>query len=237
MFSDKLTARIVGILFIIGTVAGVLSVVFIGPVSDVPQLHQIAANSNGLRLAALCVLIMALALAFIPLVIYPMARRHNERLAVGYIVFRGALETMTYLLTVAGWLYLLTLSKTSFADLPLASVLTELLLEAAAPSSLTTFVFIAGALMFYLLLYQARLVPRWLAGWGLVAAIPYLTAEFMLWFGLIDHMSTMDALLRLPLGIQEMVLAVWLIVKGFNPASATNPPPVDNNKLFEAYSH
>jgi hypothetical protein len=70
--------------------------------------------------------------------------------------------------------------------------------------------------MFYYLLFQARLVPRWLSGWGLLGAVPYLLAGFLVMFGVIEHFGSLDALLRMPLGVQEMVLAVWLIVKGFS---------------------
>jgi hypothetical protein len=44
-----------------------------------------------------------------------------------------------------------------------------------------------------------------------------LAAAFLVVFGVLEHFSTVDALLRIPLGLQEMVMAVWLIVKGFNP--------------------
>jgi hypothetical protein len=80
-----------------------------------------------------------------------------------------------------------------------------------------TFVFLIGAAMFYTVLYQSKLVPRWLSGWGLVGIVPYLTAAILAMFGVIDSLSTAYGLLDAPLGVQEMVLAVWLIVKGFNP--------------------
>ena len=84
-------------------------------------------------------------------------------------------------------------------------------------SSFTTIVFILGALMFYFLLYRSKLVPRWISVWGLVAAIPYAAAGVFGIFGTIDSTSTVGSVLQLPLAVQEMVLAVWLIVKGFNP--------------------
>jgi hypothetical protein len=82
-----------------------------------------------------------------------------------------------------------------------------------------TFVFLIGAAMFYTLLYQSRLVPRWLSGWGLIAIVPYLVAAILALFGVIDSLSTAYGLLDAPLGVQEMVLALWLIVKGFNPST------------------
>ncbi|NDJ78440.1 MAG: DUF4386 family protein [Chloroflexi bacterium] len=89
-----------------------------------------------------------------------------------------------------------------------------------------TIVFILGALMFYYLLFRSKLVPRWISGWGLIAAAPYLAAGFLAIYGAFDHMPTPNALLRVPLGIQEMVLAIWLIVKGsIRLRSLPSPPP------------
>lgn len=73
--------------------------------------------------------------------------------------------------------------------------------------------------MFYILLYQSRLVPRWLSGWGLVALIPYVVAGLSVLFGIIDPLSTVSVVSDIPLALQEMVLAVWLIIKGLNPSS------------------
>ena len=73
--------------------------------------------------------------------------------------------------------------------------------------------FVLGALMFYVLLYRSRLVPRWLSTWGLVGAalgiVPPLGGMFGLSLGI----------LVAPLAVQEMVMAVWLIAKGFTPTA------------------
>jgi len=85
-------------------------------------------------------------------------------------------------------------------------------------------VFGLGSLMFYVVLYQSRLVPRWISVWGLAAVIPYLAAEFLALFGLLDPVSATASLLFIPMAVQEMVLAVWLIVKGFSPAAIASVP-------------
>jgi hypothetical protein len=218
------TAIIVGVLYIIGTVAGILSVVFMGSVlKDPDYLINISTNANQMMGGALSILVMGLALAMVPVVMYPVARKFNEILALGYVVFRGALETVTYIATVITFLLLLALSKTYVQagapdDLSF-KVLGTVLLKAENISQVTTIVFILGALMFYYLLFQSRLVPRWISGWGLIATIPYFASGFLVIFGLTEHMSTIDTVLRLPLGLQEMALAVWLIIKGFNPSA------------------
>lgn len=223
------SATLVGILYILGTVAGILSVVFIGPVlGDPGALAESTANANRLVVAALFVLTMGVVLAMVPVVLYPILKKFSGVLALGYLIFRGALETFTYLATVISWLFFLSLSQ---VDLPAGTsaasnfqALGAAMLESEGISSVTTIVFILGALMFYAALYQSKLVPRWISGWGLLSTLPYLLAGLLVMFGIVEHMSTLDAVLRLPLGIQEMALAVWLIVKGFNP-SAFAPEP------------
>jgi hypothetical protein len=82
-------------------------------------------------------------------------------------------------------------------------------------------VFAIGAVMLYYLLFQSRLVPRWLSLWGLVAAPLFLIASLsLLWTG--DPNSTLANVLFVPLAVQEMVLAVRLIVKGFDAATLTS---------------
>lgn len=73
--------------------------------------------------------------------------------------------------------------------------------------------FVLGALMFYVVLYQSRLVPRWLSTWGLVGAVLYIVPPLGSMFGL------SLGVLMAPLAVQEMVMAVWLIAKGFSPAA------------------
>ena len=70
--------------------------------------------------------------------------------------------------------------------------------------------------MFYYMLYQARLIPRWISGWGIAAAVLYLAGGLIAFFG-----PTLEILL-LPMLPQEMVMAVWLIVKGFNPTAVAS---------------
>jgi hypothetical protein len=79
-----------------------------------------------------------------------------------------------------------------------------------------------GVFMYYVVLYRSRLVPRWLSGWGLVAVVLSVVATLYAGFTQEFGFTTVNNVLNIPMGIQEMVLAVWLIVKGFNaPALAS----------------
>jgi hypothetical protein len=228
MNTARKSATTVGVLYVLGTVAGVLSVVLTSPILNNPDyLMKVSANANQIIIGALLVLIMGLALAMVPVVIFPILKKHNEVLALGYVVYRGGLETVTYIAVAISWLLLPTLSLEFVkAGTPGASyfqTLGTLLLGAADRSTLmTTFVFGLGALMFYYVLYQSRLIPRWISIWGLIAIMMHLATGFLILFRLTTGFSTLDTVMNLPIALQEMVMAVWLIVKGFNsPAIAS----------------
>lgn len=222
--ANRQTARIVGALYITGTVAGIMSVVLMGPVRNAQDyLVSVSANETRLVAGALCVLMMGFALAMVPVMMFPILKRCNEALALGYVVFRGGLEAVTYLIIATGWLLLSSMSRTygqaNVSDAADFQVLGTLLLEAKEIGSVLTIVFCVGALMFYSLLYRTKLVPRWLSGWGLVAITPYLAAGLSALFGIITPLSPTYTLSQLPLALQEMVLALWLIVRGFSSAA------------------
>jgi hypothetical protein len=82
------------------------------------------------------------------------------------------------------------------------------------------FAFSLGALMYYALFYRSRLVPRCLSGWGMAAALLIMTACLLALFS--NSPVTGYKLLILPIAVQEMVFAVWLLVKGFSPSPLTS---------------
>ena len=211
MSADRKAAVLIGVLYIIGTVALVLSLVVTGGVlAGSAYLAQVAAQPNQLVIGSLLVLLAAFALAMVPVVFWPVGKRYNETLAMGYVVFRGAIETVLYIATALGWLLLIALSTQPDAG-PIAGLVRTV--EAVAWDQLVAIPFALGALMFYVLLYQSRLVPRWLSAWGLVGAVLYIVPPLGSMFGL------SLGVLMAPLAVQEMVMAVWLIAKGFNPSA------------------
>jgi len=224
MNTNRKTAIIVGVLYIIGTVAGVLSLVFVNPILSAPDyLLQFSANKTQVITGALFVIIMGVALVMVPVMMFPILKKQNKALALGYVVFR-ALEAVTYIAAVISWLLLITLSQEFVkAGAPAVSyfqTLGALLLEAENwINPILDIVFILGALMFYYLLYQSKLIPRFISVWGLIAATPYLAAGLLGMFGLISPLSATQIVMVVPLALQEMVLAVWLIVKGFNSSA------------------
>jgi hypothetical protein len=216
MKNSKRIAKWVGMLYIIGTISGILSVVFTGSILGSTDLFMtVSANENHVILGVFFILIMGISLGMVAVIIYPIAKKYNETLALGYVVFRGALENFTYIAYAISLLLLVVFSKeyvnaASLDGTSFQSMRNILLDSGEQIQSLSTIIFSVGALMLYYLLYQAKLIPKWLSSWGLIAAIIYLVTGVFALFG-----PTLTVLM-MPLAIQEMVMAVWLIIVGFN---------------------
>ena len=227
MREHKAAATTAGTLYIIGTVAGILSkAVTYVPVHDADDpLAYAAKHSGAVATGALLVLVMGLSLAFVPIVLFPILRRVNEVLATGYLIIRGAVETAVYVTLAIAWLLLVPLGETMSAGPGTASPagvrLGTLVIDSDGASAMLTLVFCLGAVLFYVLLYRSRIVPRWITLWGFVGIPLYAAAYLLAMYGTIDSNSSTQNLLQLPLGVQEMVLAVWLIARGFRPPAAS----------------
>jgi hypothetical protein len=224
MNNYRKTASLVGVLFIIGTVAGVLSVAASGPLREAAYLGSIAVNPNQIVVAALCVLLMGLALALVPIMLFPLLRKYNEVLALGYVVFRGALETALYIGLTISWLTLIALSLESAkagaaAAAGYQALGTILLAGHEMMITILIIIFSLGALMLYTAFYRSQLIPRWLSVWGFIAILLHLSTAVLIVFRFATPTSEIIVAVNLPIFLQEMVMAVWLIVKGFNPAA------------------
>jgi hypothetical protein len=232
MNTHRKTAIIVGVLFIIATVVYSIGIYLIESLIDDPDyLINVSENENQVIIGALLVLIDAVAVAGIAIVIYPILKKHNEALALGYAGAR-IVEGVLFSVNVITLLTLLTLSQEFVqAGAPDASyyqTLGTLLLAAGDWAFLLGFglAFTLSALILNYSLYQSKLIPRWLSGWGLVGAA-LVFAYYLLQF----FSSNQVEILFLPIAVQEMVFAVWLIAKGFNSSAiATLPTKTDTNK-------
>jgi len=218
MDSYRKTAIIVGVLFITATVAYSLGVIFLDPIlGDSEYLNKVSENENLVLIGAFLVLIDAVAVAGIAIVIYPILKKQNEALALGYVGARIG-EGLLFIINVITILTLLKLSqefvKAGAPDASYYQTLGALLLAAGDWSFVFGFglVFTISALILNFILYQSKLVPRWLSGWGFVGAV-LLFAYYLLQPFNINLLE----ILFIPIAVQEMVFAVWLIVKGFNP--------------------
>jgi hypothetical protein len=216
MSPDRRAAALIGVLYIIGTVVLVLSLPVIGAgLTAAGGPSQVTAQSSRLAIGALLILFAGFSLAMVPVVFWPIGKRYNETLAMGYVVFRGAIETILYVLTALGYLLVIALGTQPGAA-PLVGLVNTV--ESVIGEQVSAIPFGLGALLFSFLLYRSRLVPRWLSAWGIVGAVLYIVPPIANMFGL------SLGFLMAPTALQEMVMAVWLIAKGFSiPAIAAEP--------------
>ena len=228
MNADRKIAILAGALYILGIIAGALSVV---PVIDVPDyLVQISAHAIQVSSGALFQFLMTAAYVGMAITLYPILKKYNESLALGYVGFR----LIAVVFNVIGVIILFLLSTLSQefvkAGAPVLSyfqTIGELLRTGRdlVNHAGVILVLSMGGLMFYYLLYQTKLVPRWLSSWGLAGTAVTIAASCLFMFRIIN--LTTSVFIDLPLVLQEVVFAIWLIVKGVNPSAAAKPAKVE----------
>ena len=223
MAPDRRAALTAGVLFIVATAATLLSSAVEHPVlTGTGYLTRIAENTGRVSAGGLLELVAAGASAGIAIALYPVLRKRSQGLALGAVIFR-ALEAVMYTVGAVITLSLPTVAR-QYAQATALShggirAIGDALTGVREDAILAgVFAFILGALMYYYVLYRSRLVPRWLSGWGIAAGFPMLIACLLAAF---SHTPvTSYTILILPIAVQEMVLAAWLIFRGFSPGAA-----------------
>jgi len=142
--------------------------------------------------------ISGLAVIGIAILMYPFFRPYNKKASFWYLVFR---DVEGGLMIIAGILFLSH---------------STLLLEIRDGIYVGhAYIFALAALIFYFLLYQSNLVPRWISVWGAIASILLILVNLLEVMGIVPA----SMILYLPIILNELVLAIWLMVKGFNPSA------------------
>jgi hypothetical protein len=222
MDSNRKTAVAVGILFIIATVSPILSMVLIsGSLDAADYLTAISTNDNRVIMGALFELIMAAAIFSIPVFLFSVLQKHSAGAARGYLIAR-IFEAIPLTMGAICLLVLVTLGRESVmagaTDASQFQPLGALLRSARDWTSLIggQVIFSLTALILNWALYKSRVVPRLLSGWGLIGVPLMLAGGLLVLFGVLADSSTIQTILMLPLAVQEMVFALWLIFKGFS---------------------
>ena len=219
MNSDRTTARVVGVLFIAATVASILGSVALGAVLDGPDyLAGVAAQEGRVILAVLLFLVAASSAFATAFLLFPILRRHAEGLAAGYVGLR-AFENVLYVAGAVGLLMMVTVSQSGAAtsgSADLALLGTALLALHDWSVLIGTLIFAGlGSVTLNYVLYRSRIVPRWLSLWGLIGAPLIVVYGVLGILGFATDLGSPFMLLAMPLAVQEMVFAGWLIVRGF----------------------
>jgi len=146
-----------GVLYITGTIAGILSKAVLSSVSGAfDPVATASTDQVAVATGAALILVMGLSLAFIPVVLMPVLRPVSEFLAYGYLVIRGAVETACYVVLAAGVLTLVTLSGLGGPDETWRE-LGRVLVDSEATATVLTVVFCLGASLVYIALFRSRI--------------------------------------------------------------------------------
>jgi len=223
--STRRFAVAAGLLFLVADVAGGLFFAFSGGLgTGQAYVEAVPSHQAELGLGALCIFIMGAAGTGIVVAFYPVLRARNEALAIGALVFRVAGEVIAFLLAA------LTLSTITVANAATGAsdstpyvLATTILVDARDQASLVgSAAFGIAALLYCSVFFESRLLPRWLSAWGVLGAVVWLAGTA---WAFVSH-NVDGGLAMGPLAINEIVMAVWLIARGFSiplPARATVP--------------
>jgi hypothetical protein len=211
-------------LFLITYVTSIPPVLFLyGPLLDDPRyILGGGAADNGLALGALLELILIIANIGTAVVLYPVVKRVNEILALGYVTAR-VIESV-----FIGVGLLIVLSMVTLRQEAAGADAGSLLAVGQSLVALQSWTFLLGpgfvvgvgnGLILGYLMYRSGLVPRGMAVLGLIAG-PVLLARFVgIMFGVFEPTSVLGSLTVVPEFLWELALGIWLIVRGFNPSA------------------
>ncbi|WP_157695491.1 DUF4386 domain-containing protein [Nakamurella panacisegetis] len=206
---------------IVATGSSLSSAPLLAPLGASDYLTQIAAHSTQGAACALLASVAALTAPAVAVAFYLVVRRGGEALAAGAVAFR-IVEGMYYLGSAMLVLSLVTLSRD---DAGVGGDPAQSQYRTVGDTVLSAYrvlgnvalllAFSVGGSLYYLVLYQARLVPRWLSVWGIVGEVALAVAAVLVMLRVIAAESGPQFALAAPIGVQEMVLAIWLIARGF----------------------
>ncbi len=222
MRSRDVRATTAGVLFIAATTASLLATAFLGSLLDGSGfLAGVSLHQDRVLVAAFFQLVAAFTSAAIAISLYPVLRRHAAGMALGAVGFR-LIEGVFYALSAAGTLVLVALSEQLATAGTAGAFSVRTSAEAVrsfrdSAGVVGVLAFYIGATIYYLVFYRSQLIPRWLSGWGLAGTALGLVAGLLVMFRVTGTMSGFQVALNIPIGVQEMVLAGWLILKGFCP--------------------
>lgn len=209
---------VTGVLYIFGLIAGVLSVAH--AVDDSDYLTKSALHAKQVYKAACFQFLMAIFYIGVAIVLYPVLKTYNEILATGFLGFR--IVAVIFLLTgVIILLLILKLSqeyvKVGSSDLSSFKRAGDLLKTGRDLINHVCMVITLciGGIMLYIIMLQTGLIPAWLSVWGLFGSSMAILASILVMVKNMEILKPAYIMLNIPIALQEMVFAVWLIVKGF----------------------
>jgi len=225
MKSNKKAAKIVGVLFLLAAVAGIIGgLILYAPINGPDYLTKGSEHANQVILGALMELITVVAVIGTATTMFPFLRKYNETIALWHVSFRF-LEAVIITIGLISVLSLVTLSR----ELVVAGAPDTAAFQASGTvlKAIHDWTFSLGpnfmlginTMMYSYIFYKSKLVPRFIPILGMTGATLIFICALLVMFGVIQQVSVWGAILALPVFANEMILAVWLIVKGFNESA------------------
>lgn len=224
-FSNKKAAKIVGVLFILAAVTAIIGLLLYDPILNGPDyLIKGSEHANQVILGAVLELILVVSAIGTSTTMFPFLRKYNETIALWHVCFRF-LEAIIITVGVISVLSLLTLSREFVAAG--ATNTASFLVSGTLLKAVHDWTFLLGpnlmlginTIMYSYIFYKSKLVPRFISILGMTGATLVFIAGLLEMFGVIPQVSVLGGILSLPVAANEMILAVWLIVKGFNESA------------------
>jgi uncharacterized protein DUF4386 len=215
---QRATARLVGFLFIVATVTSIIGGSLLLSLDDPDYLVKVAAHGNQIILGVLLEFTLALSVIGIAALLLPVLKPHDEGMAVGYVAVRTVEATFILIASTTALLVLALSQDWGSAGGVGVEPVGSALLSAREWALFvgTLIVFGVSAVILNALLYRSRLVPVWLSLLGLVGGLLLLTSAVVEMFAYgVDAPVAVQLLGAAPIALQEMILAVLLIWKGF----------------------
>lgn len=221
------TARAGGGLYLLTFVTSIPTLTLYEPIRNHADFILGAGSDTSVRWGVLLEVVLAIACVGTAVVLFPVAKRQSETMALGFLSAR-VVEAALILLGAVSILVALTLrgdvATTAGAD---ASSLTTIGL---ALSSVYDWTFLLGqslmpvisAICLGTVMYQSRLVPRIIPIIGLFGAPLLLASDVAIFWGAYAQRSSVAGLAALPIAAWELALGVYLVTKGFRPSSAVD---------------
>ncbi|WP_188189435.1 DUF4386 domain-containing protein [Nonomuraea sp. SYSU D8015] len=224
MNANRRATAIAGALAIVGMIAGMLSIV---PALEEPHYPDlISAHESQVIVGAASQFMMIPAYVGFALYLYPTLRTENEALSLGFLGFRLIAATFHLVGVILLPLFLVLgqeFSQAGDSGAPHLEALGELLRTARDLVNHVALIIslCLGDLLLFCILYRSRFIPRWLSIWGLLGAGSAMSASFLVLFRLTDVVTPLYLAINAPLALQSLVLAIWLITRGFDTKTST----------------
>jgi hypothetical protein len=224
MTSTRATVRIVGACFLITHVTSVAALVLYAPVLNQSRYILGSGADTRVLVGAWLEVVLILAIVGTAVALYPVTRRQNQGLAIGYVGLR-TLEAAVIAIGIVSLLAVVTLRQQAGAD---AASLVGVGKGLVAVHNWTfllgpNFVCAADTFVLAWLMWRSRLIPRFIAGLGVVGGPLLFVSATAVLFGAFKQVSLPGAIAPLPVFAWELGLALFLIFKGFKPTSLDRP--------------